>query len=127
MSEAGRAEVPREMTHREREIVSKIVLPTTVGRDEILRLLDAARVRRVDENGSLEFLFDDGVGYVETDYRIPAEGEFIDSDGTPAHVLLYVTPHGRLTYLEFFREDAGALRSPPVAEAIGACELHEEP
>jgi hypothetical protein len=82
------------------------------GRDQLLEQLRLARVRRLDENGSLEFEVRDDQPLAQVLRRIPIEAETVDSDGITMHLLLHVVD-GRLKELEVYKEDSSAVVQLP--------------
>jgi hypothetical protein len=85
------------------------------GRDELLKQLDSATARLIQE-------YDDNYGSIElhvaapilahVKYRVPVEAEYLDDDGIPVWVLLHVR-NGVMCELEICRADGRPLISPP--------------
>lgn len=78
--------------------------------------LSKARVRRIDEDGSLEISVDDAPR-AEVVGRVPVEAETEDSDGVPIHVSLHVV-NGLMNELELYREDSKPVKRAPAPEAL---------
>lgn len=64
-----------------------------------------ARVKRIDENGSLRIFVPDDVEDASVARRIPVEAELPDTDDVMIHVLLHVVD-GKLHELEIYRDDS---------------------
>jgi hypothetical protein len=100
------------MVPRERELLRKLLEPEFPGRDELVQQLETAKVRRIDDDGSLEFLISSAIKADHVKYVIPTEGEYEDPDGITVHVLLHMSGD-KVKELEFFREDNAQVKSWP--------------
>ncbi len=102
----------RDMQPRERELIRKLLEPVFPGRDELSQQLETAKVRTIDNNGSVEFSISSPTRADHVKYVVPTEGEYEDLDGITVHVLLYMVgekPKG----LDFYREDNGQVQTWP--------------
>jgi hypothetical protein len=102
----------RDMQQREAQLIRKLLEPLFPGKDELSQQLETAKVRTIDEDGSLEFSISSSTKATHVKYVVPTEGEYEDPDGITVHVLLHV---GRDTAkeLEFFREDNNKVQTWP--------------
>jgi hypothetical protein len=105
------------MTSQERELVDRLLSPAFPGRDAIGDRLRDAKVRQLDENGSLEFLTSSDASLDGVRYAVPTEGEYEDLDGITVHVLLHVVGN-RVTELELYREDNACVQTWPDPETV---------
>lgn len=104
------------MTPQERSYVNRLLHDDFPGKEELVRQLDEARVRTIDQNGSLEILVRRGPRARVT-RRIPVEGQFADADGVPIHILLHVL-EGFASELEVYREDSSKVLAMPSADQL---------
>jgi hypothetical protein len=104
------------MTEQERSYLNRLLHADFPGREELIRQLAEARVRTIDENGSLEILVRGGPP-AEVKRRIPVEGQFADADGVPIHILLHA-PNGFASELEVYREDSSRVIAMPSADRL---------
>jgi hypothetical protein len=105
----------REPTAVERALLERLLEADFPGRNELVGLLRNVLVRTVGGGASLE-LKSQVEGKAPVMKRVPVEAEGKDEDGTMIHMLLHVNNDGKPIELEFFREDAGAIkRMPPPA------------
>src|SRR4051812_33057233 len=102
----------RDMEQRERELIRKLLAPVFPGRDELSHQLETAKVRTIDEDGSLEFLICSPIKVNQIKYVVPTEGEYEDRDGVTVHLLLHVAGE-KGKELEFFREDNAQVKEWP--------------
>jgi hypothetical protein len=100
------------MNDRERALIGTLLGPMFPGRDELLEQMRTAKVRRVDQDGSLELLIISDIKASHVRYVVPTEGEYRDPDGVTVHVLLHVVGD-QAKELEFFREDNGRVQTWP--------------
>jgi hypothetical protein len=100
------------MQPKERELICKLLEPEFPGRDELSEQLETAKVRTIDEDGSLEFLINSSTKADYVKFVVPTEGEYEDPDGTTVHVLLHVVGD-RAKELEFYREDNARVQTWP--------------
>jgi hypothetical protein len=107
----------REMNPMERSLIRKLLAAGFPGRDELSKQIDSSKVRTIDEGGSLEFSVVSTVNADDVKYRVPAEGEYEDSDGIIVHVLLHVVG-SKVQELEFFREDNSPVQTWPDASLV---------
>jgi hypothetical protein len=102
----------RDMQPKERELVRKLLAPMFPGRDELSQQLETAKVRTIDEDGSLEFSISSSIRADHVKHVVPTEGEYEDSDGITVHVLLHLLGD-KAKELEFFREDGSCVQTWP--------------
>ena len=95
----------RNLTRPELDTLRRLREEPFDGREELVRQLEGAQVRRIDQNGSLAFRVTGPTARIYT--RVPVEGEAADGD-VPVHVLLHVVD-GRISELEFYRNDLSAV------------------
>lgn len=107
----------REMQPKERELLRTLLEPVFPGRDELLQQLETAKVRTIDEDGSLEFSISSCTKAEHVTSRVPTEGQYEDPDGVTVHVLLHVVDD-KAKELEFFREDGSPVQSWPDPNSI---------
>ena len=107
----------REMQPREWELIRRLLSPAFPGRDELSQQLETAKVRVIDEEGSLEFLICSDVKADHAKYVVPTEGEYEDCDAITVHVLLHLAGD-KAKELEFFKENGSCVQSWPEAESV---------
>lgn len=107
----------RSISSEERRLVDRLLSPPFPGRNGIREQLRDAKVRQIDEDGSLEFLVSADARLDDVKYVVPTEGEYKDSDGMTVHVLLHVVGH-KVTELELYREDNARVRTWPDADSV---------
>ncbi|MBI3764882.1 MAG: hypothetical protein HY277_00060 [Ignavibacteriales bacterium] len=91
------------------------------GRDQILSQIGSCKVKEIDFNGSLQFnIFVDET--VDSEKRIPVEGEAEDIDAVIIHFLLHVI-NGKLVELEIYRDDSAHIIRKPKPEEIRVLHL----
>lgn len=110
-------ELFREMQPRERELIQKLLEPMFPGRDEVSQQLETAKVRTIDEDGSLEFSVSSSIRADHVKHVVPTEGEYEDPDGITVHVLLHLAGD-KVKELEFFREDGSRVQTWPHPDSI---------
>lgn len=86
------------------------------GNTALREQLSKARVRRIDEDGSLEISVEE-TPRAQVVGRVPVEAETEDIDGVPIHVSLHVVD-GLMNELEFYREDSLPVKRPPAPEEL---------
>lgn len=106
----------REPSEQELDILTLLLDQDFPGNRTLVEQLATARVRPIDDDGSLEFALDDGPR-AEVVRRIPVEAEGEDADGVTIHILLHVLD-GAMKELEIFREDSRAVQRLPTREAL---------
>ena len=105
----------RSLTSSERALIDRLLEPEFPGRDELRRQLDMTRAVEL-EDGGLTLICDTTVrAPVKT--RVPTEGEYLDADGVPVHVLLHVVD-GIVSELEIFKEDSSPVVDKPIPSAL---------
>jgi hypothetical protein len=107
----------RSIRPRERHLLQKLLEPSFPGRDGLCQQLETANVRRIDQNGSLEFSISSSTRAEPVKYAVPTEGEYEDRDGVTVHVLLHVRGD-KARVLEFFREDNGPVQTWPHPDSV---------
>ena len=101
----------REPTAFERALLTRLLEADFPGKSELAVLLRDILVRTIDEDGGLQ-LESRINGQAPVVKRVPVEAEGKDEDGAIVHMLLHVD-EGRPVELEFFREDAVAVKVIP--------------
>jgi hypothetical protein len=105
----------RRPNSAEELLLRKLLTHNFRGRDELTRQLAAARVRVIDDEGSLEFRVSSRER-APVVRRVPIEAEANDRDGIVIHALLHVVD-GQLKEFEFYKDDSSRiLRLPPAKE-----------
>jgi hypothetical protein len=84
------------------------------GRDEVANQLKNARVRTIDEYGSLEILPSPPTTPASVTQRVAVEAQGADADDVPIHVLLHVVD-GRVAELQIHKADGAPIRVMPAA------------
>lgn len=107
----------RGMQPKERELICKLLEPEFPGRDELSQQLETAKVRTIDEDGSLEFSISSSTKADHVKHVVPAEGEYEDPDGMTVHVLLHLAGD-KAKELEFFREDGSRVLTWPNPDSV---------
>ena len=102
----------RDMYPRERDLIRKLLGPAFPGRDELSEQLKTAKVRIIDEDGSLEFSISSDARADRVKHVVPTEGEYEDPDGVTVHVLLHLFSD-KAKELELFREDGSRVQTWP--------------
>lgn len=100
----------------ERELVTRLLGSDFPGREEVIEQLRDARVREIDENGSLAIV----VGAAQCApvvHRVPVEAEGRDVDGVSIYALLHVV-EGIAQELEFYRADGSQIRRWPSVDTF---------
>jgi hypothetical protein len=106
----------RQLKPHEAALIRSLLSATFSGRDELRTQIEDAKVREVDEDGSLEFRVGGGPK-APVVRRIPVEAEADDADGGNVHVLLHVV-QGRIDELEFYKEDGSRVLTKPQPEEL---------
>lgn len=106
----------RKPTEAEQALLNLLLEDEFPGRDELARLLSLVLVKTIDKDGGLE-LRSQLEGKAPVVKRVPVEAEGKDEDGIVLHMLLHVID-GRPVELEFYREDAGAVKKMPSPSAF---------
>jgi hypothetical protein len=104
----------RRITEREKRLVERLLSGTFEGAEELRSQLTDARVRTLDESGSIEFAPCSAGAPSAVSQRVPAEGEVVDTDGVVIHVLVHVID-GLIRELELHKEDGSAVQRPVLA------------
>lgn len=94
----------RPLSTMERRLLDPLLRPEFSGKEDLVKQLASAEVRRIDVDGSLQFRIRGGPP-AAVNRRIPVEAELEDSDGVTIHLLLHVLD-GYLNELEIYREDS---------------------
>jgi len=97
----------RPLTENERAILDVLLQVPFAGRDEVRQQLEDCLVKRIDGEGSLEFIVTKDVRAPVTT-RIPVEGEMVDEDGIPVRLLLHVV-EDTVRELEIYKGDGSPL------------------
>lgn len=101
----------RKPTEKEQALLNLLLEDAFPGRPELADLLSQVLVRTIDKDGSLE-IQSQLEGKAPVIKRIPVEAEGKDVDNVVIHMLLHVAD-GRPVELEFYRDDAGAVKEMP--------------
>jgi hypothetical protein len=84
------------------------------GRDTLLAQLTTARVRTIDEEGSLRF-----EGAEQTvHYSNPVTARGVDEDNVPIEMLLLVGKDGRINELDIWKGDGSPIKQKPTASSL---------
>jgi hypothetical protein len=94
----------RPINSSETSLIDKLLSVNFKGKTELIEQIDKARVRTIDENGSLRFSTTSDV-MANVNSRVPVEAECLDSDNILIHALLHVLD-GRIWELEIYRDDS---------------------
>jgi hypothetical protein len=106
----------RNLTVAEGKLVQRLFEVDFPGREALWEQIQSSRVRRIDENGSLEFDVDTNL-LAHVKKRIPVEGQATDSDGIPIYVLLHVVS-GKIRELEIYKADSSPIAAMPAPRDI---------
>ena len=111
--------VIREMGGSERRILDKLLSVEFPGRDELRVQAATALVSPIGADGVPAFVFkiDDEAPLAAVRGRIPVEALSNAIPGKVVHCLLHVVD-GRLSELEFFREDGTQIKKLPNADDL---------
>jgi hypothetical protein len=101
----------REPREPELGIIGKLLSADFPGKEELRRQIVQAKVRTIDDNGSIEFSTLAG-DEARVTRRIPVEGEYEDIDGVTVHILLFVV-NGLVDELEIHKEDGSQVVKVP--------------
>jgi hypothetical protein len=104
------------MTELERDYVDTVLSAEFSGNIELRRQLDAAMVRDLDEDGSVEFIVDSTADAPIT-VRVPVEAEAPDADGVPIVLLLHVLK-GKMAELEIYKADGSSIQRMPTPSEL---------
>lgn len=107
----------RSLTTCETDILLAMFARDFPGRAELLEQLRSCSVRSIDVDGGLEFLVHSSATAMQIQHRIPVEAEYEDVDGIVVHILLHVL-QGKISELEFYREDGGLVRQRPMPNQL---------
>jgi hypothetical protein len=105
------------MQQNEEELIRKLLEPAFPGRSELLQQMETAKVRVIDDNGSLEFLINSVIKAEHVKYAVPTEGRYADPDGMDVHVLLHVIGN-KAVELQIFRDDSARVQTWPDAGVV---------
>lgn len=101
----------REMNSTERALVAHLLEIPFPGSEVLAEQLHQALIRRLDDNGSVDFLIKtDTKASVQNSVPVEVEGE--DLDGTTIHVLLHVI-EGIARGLEVYKDDGSSVIKMP--------------
>lgn len=106
----------RTLSARERAYLERLLAAEFPGCDVLAEQLAEAKVRQIDEFGSLDF-YVRPARRAKLERRIPIEGQFRDADGTMIHLLLHVLD-GAMDELEVFKEDLSEVIELPPPEDL---------
>lgn len=106
----------REQTEWERAVFCKLLEAPFPGRDALKVQLNRARVRTLDQEGSLDIEASDPQR-AEVGGRVPVEADYVDADGFRIHFLLHVV-EGIASELEIFKDGSNAIISLPPPEKL---------
>ncbi len=103
----------RLMSDYEASLLARLLDLDFDGRDAIVQQVRNAKVREIDEFGSIEFKVDENAQRAAVTQRVPVEGEANDSDGVPIWVMLFVVD-GRIDELEICKADGTPIVRKPL-------------
>lgn len=106
----------RRASPRQKRHLGRLLEAEFPGRKEIVRQVRYAKVRQLDENGSLEFYVPRGSS-AQVKRRIPVEGQFCDADGVMIHMLLHVVD-GMVEELEIYKDDSSLVTELPLPKEL---------
>lgn len=106
----------RVPTGQELALLYRLLETDFPGQRDLREQIDRSLVRRIDENGSLEFLVGPELR-APVEARIPTEGYTVDTDGVLVHVLLHVLD-GLVAELEIYKEDSSPVHTAPSAATL---------
>jgi len=106
----------RPLSSTEWRLLDSLLRPDFPGKEDLLNQLASAKVRQIDDDGSLQFRIR-GATPAGVNRRIPVEAELEDSDGVTIHLLLHVID-GYLNELEIYREDSLPIKNRIQPEAL---------
>ena len=105
----------REMTEYEYDLIQKLLSIDFPGREALAKQIKSSVVRKIDNEGSLEFLVN-GAPMAQVERRIPIEAEAKDADGVAIHALLHVVT-GLVKELEIYKDDSSSvIKMPSIPE-----------
>lgn len=113
----------REPTASERELLAVLLAVNFKGREAIQEQVRTARVRTVDAEGSIAFDVSHPVR-ASVSHRVAIEAEADDRDGVAVHMLLHVVD-GRVSELEFYKDDSSPILELPPPTRWRTIQLHE--
>lgn len=117
---------PRHLSKLERLVLAKLLSVDFPGKDQLNEQLHDVRVKRIDEQGSLELLPIRPAPIAAVEQRVPVEAEMLDKDGVTIHVLLHVVD-GFLKELEIYRDDSNPLERGLSPEELDVFVLPYDP
>jgi uncharacterized protein DUF6984 len=107
----------RQPTQFETGYIRRLLTADFQGKQEISNQLNAARVRVIDDDGSLEFEGRNDWPVATAEKRIPVEGEAPDADGILIHFLLH-TVKGLVKELEIYKDDGSPIMRAPKPDEL---------
>lgn len=111
----------RSPTDNEIELLTYLLDRSFPGSEELLNQARSCLVREVaeytDSNLSLEFALPAEAPASHVRRRIPVEASYLDASGGRVHILLHVV-EGRLSELEFWRDDGANIASRPLLSQL---------
>src|ERR1700674_3863976 len=93
----------RDLSPNERKMLDRMLSIPFPGRAELLEQARHASARRVGPEPGIEFQVTP-TAKAQVHWRVPVEGETIDTDGVPILILLHIVD-GMINELEFFKGD----------------------
>lgn len=108
----------RDVTDQERTLLERIFAQLSDSESELQAQLRKTRVIRLDEEGSLGFVFVSPTSPLSrhTD-NVPVTAIYDDSDGIPVYLLMHVKD-GKLFELEIYKADGSKIVNAPAAEKL---------
>src|SRR5947208_14859672 len=104
----------RSLSKWERETLDRMLQEPVEGRDELRAQLNSARVRTIDETGSLRFQASANSGADQN--PVIARGE--DQDRIPIEMLLLVGEDGRIAELDIWKGDGSPIERRPEPSSL---------
>jgi hypothetical protein len=101
----------RELTGRERVLVSHLTEPDFIGAAQIREQLSGCRARTIDPAGSFELRVNSSAP-ARVFFRVPVELAGKDRDGAAIHVLLHVV-EGIATTVEVYKDTPAPIAAWP--------------
>jgi hypothetical protein len=121
MSHQTSEEPLRPLTSIERSYVERLLTVDFPGREQIAEQLQSVLARRIDAEGSIEFVPQSSVR-ADVMKRVPVEGESADVDGVPIYFLLHVV-ESQVRELEIYKADGSPIKQMPPPEHVDVVAL----
>lgn len=107
----------RELNTREKELLERLLVAATHGRDELRTQLNHVKAQQIEEDGTLRLQCNGGTGAPGKSAPV-AEARYKDADGADIAVILHLGKGGFMSMLEILRYDGSQIINPPSAENL---------